>query len=428
MNLTIEKVIYGGNGLARLNDQAVFVPFTLPGEVVEATDAGVKDGVATAQLEAVLQPSDDRVAAACDHFTACGGCHLQQASYKAQLTIKRGILRETLERAGVSDLPAIATLSAEPWGYRNRIRLRIAKHDGALRVGYLRRGTLEFLPVHMCPIAAPLLWRAAESLLTLNENPWIQDAEEVELFANDDLTKLQLMLFLSRQPKGSFNSFCESLQQQLPELIGAGVSIMEGASRGRKTQRFRPGPSWGATGMNYHVANESYWVSRGGFFQVNRSLLSDLVHLVTHSRSGSLAWDLYAGVGLFSRVLAKNFSAVVAVEAAAEDLQRSFRGNGRRAIEATTVEFLRRAVLERDRPDLIVLDPPRAGAGAEVCSLLARMRTPEIVYVSCDPITLGRDLKLMVDSGYRLCALHLVDMFPQTYHQETVAVLRYTAT
>ena len=149
-----------------------------------------------------------------------------------------------------------------------------------------------------------------------------------------------------------------------------------------------------------------------------------LFELVADGRHGSLAWDLFAGVGLFSRALARGFQQVVAVEAAANDLANSFKGSGKHAVQATTVEFLRGAVVQRSRPDLIVMDPPRAGVGAEVCSLLARVSAPEIVYVSCDPVTLARDLKLLVGSGYKVVELNLVDMFPQTFHLETIAVLR----
>ncbi|HEY9137690.1 MAG TPA: 23S rRNA (uracil(1939)-C(5))-methyltransferase RlmD, partial [Terriglobus sp.] len=320
--------------------------------------------------------------------------------------------------------------SGEPWHYRNRIRIRFARNDGKLQAGYLRRGTTEFLPVHMCPIAAPFLWRTVEALLALKGDAarWMEAAEEAELFTNEDQSKLQLTLFIRRLSSGNFDSFCEALKTDLPELTGAGTAIFESQARGRKTQRFRTGPTWGTPGLNYRVGEENYWVSRGGFFQVNRTLLEELVKLVTRGRSGELAWDLYAGVGLFSRVLTKSFANVVAVEAAAEDLARSFRGKGQRAVAATTVEFLRQAFLERDRPQLVVLDPPRAGVGSEVCTLLARLRPAQIVYVSCDPVTLGRDLKQMVDSGYRLCELHMVDLFPQTFHQETVAVLNHSAT
>jgi 23S rRNA (uracil1939-C5)-methyltransferase len=176
--------------------------------------------------------------------------------------------------------------------------------------------------------------------------------------------------------------------------------------------------------LSYAADGEKYWVSRGGFFQVNRYLVDELVRIVATGRHGALAWDLYAGVGLFSRALKAGFDEVVAVEAAADDLTKTFKGNGRHAVAATTVEFLRGAVVQRERPELVVMDPPRAGVGAEVCALLGRVGAKEMVYVSCDPVTLGRDLKAMVDFGYRINELHLVDLFPQTFHQETVVVLR----
>ena len=176
--------------------------------------------------------------------------------------------------------------------------------------------------------------------------------------------------------------------------------------------------------MHYSAAGEDYWVSRGGFFQINRFLVDELVRLVTAGRRGAIAWDLYAGVGLFSRALAKAFQQVTAVEAAASDLSRSFKGPGKRAVESTTVDFLRSAVVQRERPELIVMDPPRAGVGVEVCALLARISSPEIVYVSCDPVTLARDLKALLAAGYKLAEIHMVDMFPQTFHLETVVILR----
>jgi len=277
----------------------------------------------------------------------------------------------------------------------------------------------------MCPIAAPVLWRAAKTLLALSDNAtqWLRSAEEIELFTTPEERAVQITIFVQREPRG-FAEFCATLKEKLPELAGAGVAMIDSVGRRRKSLRARAGSSWGAQGVNYEVSGERYWVSRGGFFQVNRYMIGSLLEIVTKGRSGGLAWDLYAGVGLFSRALAKNFAEVVAVEAAAEDLARSFHGKGRRSVPATALEFLRQAVVERERPDLVVMDPPRAGVGSEVCALLARIRPHEIVYVSCDPTTLGRDLRAMVDSGYRLHELHMVDMFPQTFHQETVAVLR----
>jgi 23S rRNA (uracil1939-C5)-methyltransferase len=430
MKLAIEKVVYGGAGLARRENGAdvetVFVPFTLPDEVIEAELSESKGGVREASLVQIMEPSVDRVEARCIHFGVCGGCQYQHAIYDAQLELKRTILKETLGRAGLEEFPEIETHSAQPWEYRNRIRLRVDRVDGELRVGYLRRGSTEFLPIKMCPIAAPVLWRAAQVLLeSMKAFPhWAAATREVEFFTTGDEQKLQMTLFVSAQPVKGFDAFCTAVQETVPELVSAGVQVLQGSAGSRKMQRTRAGAEWGMAGLSNKVGDESYWVGRGGFFQVNRFLISRLVELATRGRSGKLAWDLYAGAGLFSQVLARNFDEVVAVEVQKGSLEVNLRGPGKRAIAATTVDFLRQAALERDRPELIVMDPPRAGVGAEVCELLARVKPPEVVYISCDPTTLGRDLSMMVDSGYKVNQLHLVDMFPQTFHQETVAVLR----
>ena len=192
----------------------------------------------------------------------------------------------------------------------------------------------------------------------------------------------------------------------------------------------------GASGLNYCVAvspppDETYWITRGGFFQTNRFLLETLVELVCNDadqpRSGTLAWDLFAGVGLFSRVLARSFTQITAVEAnptAVADLRAALTrsGSASTVCESTTLDFLTRAILDRDRPDLIVLDPPRAGVGLEACEFLTRIAAPTLLYVSCDPTTLARDLTAL-QPFYNIRALHLVDLVPQTFHLETVAIL-----
>jgi 23S rRNA (uracil1939-C5)-methyltransferase len=438
MKLRIEKAVYGGAGLAHQAEEGstgrtVFVPFTLPGELVEARLTESRGGVADAELTEVLEASRERTAPPCVHFGECGGCHYQHATYEAQLALKTDILRETLERSGLTDLPEVQVHAGEPWGYRNRIRLRVAEVEGLPRVGYLRRGSNDFLPVTMCPIAAPVLWRAAEALLNLSEDAagarWLRAVVEVEFFATKDEPTLQMTVFV-RQKLGpdlvaGFGSFCERLRGLLPELVGAGAMLLrpEGSQQARRLERPRAIAAWGAEGLSYAVGQEKYWVSRNGFFQVNRFLVEELVRMVTAGRRGTLAWDLYAGVGLFSRALKDGFDEVVGVEAAADDLVKSFKGPGRRAVAATTLEFLRGAVVQRETPELVVMDPPRAGIGAEVCTLLGRVRAKAMVYVSCDPVTLARDLKALVDFGYTIKELHLVDMFPQTFHQETVVVL-----
>lgn len=433
MKLRIEKGVYGGSGLARQTEgrgagKAVFVPFGLPGELVEGRLTEKKNGFDEASLLRVIEPSGDRVKPGCAHFGLCGGCQYQHAEYAAQVAMKVEILRDTLERVGIADLPEIEAHCGEPWGYRNRVRLRIQTSGESLQVGYSRRGSNEFLAVRECPIAAPLLWRAAQAFVEIGREGsvagrWAREAAEVEFFSTGDEAKLQMTVFVRKERVGGFGELCERLRVVVPELAGAGVSLITGDAS-RRAQKVRPLQGWGADGFSYAVGDEEYWVNRGDFFQINRRLIDELVEAVTAGRKGSIAWDLYAGVGLFSRALACGFKQVTAVEAAGENLEQSFKGKGRRAVSATTVEFLRQAVLERERPELVVMDPPRAGVGAEVCSLLARIAANEVVYVSCDPVTLARDLKVLVGHGYRLAEAHLFDLFPQTYHLETVVVLR----
>ncbi|NYF53798.1 23S rRNA (uracil(1939)-C(5))-methyltransferase RlmD [Tunturiibacter gelidoferens] len=429
MKLQIEKAIYGGAGLAHQADgESIFVPFVLPGELVEVEIRQQKKNFEEASLLRVLKDSENRVQPPCIHFGECGGCHYQHAQYPAQVEMKVSILQEAMERAGLKTLPEIQSHAAPPWAYRNRMRLRLEEVGPTLRAGYNRRGTNEFLAIQECPITAPLLWRATQSLLQLaTENPadrrWLSSAAEVEFFTTADEAKMQMTILVRKDQLG-LTSLCERMRQFVPELVGAGSALLKPSGPQRQIQKPRPLESWGTQGLSYQVENEDYWVSRGSFFQINRFLIDELIRIVATNRQGLLAWDLYAGVGLFSRALTKTFQQVVAVEATGADLINSFKGTGRRAIESTTVEFLRNAVVQRERPQLIVMDPPRAGVGAEVCSLLARILSPEIVYVSCDPVTLARDLKMLVDAGYKLEELHLVDLFPQTFHLETIVVLR----
>jgi 23S rRNA (uracil1939-C5)-methyltransferase len=436
VDVRIERVVYGGFGIARSSPtgsdselSASFVPFTLSGELVEAMPSGAKDGL---KLLRVLEASNERVLPGCPHFGICGGCHLQMASYPEQLRIKEEVLRESLTRAGVVDLPDIAKHAAEPWHYRNRIRLHVTHQENRVRFGYRERASESILPITTCPIAAPLLWRAAEAMINAaphdaNVRRWLESSAEVEFFCNADMSRLQITLLCTAShtpPAAHFQEAFARLQTDIPELAGAGALQIHP----RTGQAQRELGSWGAPGLNYDVSGERYWIARGGFFQVNRFLLPEMVELVCGDQRGDIAWDLFAGVGLFARILARSFEQVTAVEAnpsAARELAASMRRLGvqHRSVTAIILNYLREAVLQRERPDLIVLDPPRAGAGVEVCQLLARIAPHRMVYVSCDPVTLGRDL-VALQSDYKIEALHLVDLFPQTYHQEAVVKLR----
>jgi 23S rRNA (uracil1939-C5)-methyltransferase len=417
--LTIEKPIYGGAFLARDEGKAVFVSLTLPGEQVRVRIVEDKRSHAVAEAEKIVSTSADRVAPACRHFGVCGGCNYQHATYEAQLGLKQAILRETLERAGVPAPERIEVLSGEPWGYRNRIRLAF---DASGNPGYRSRRSHAVVPIAECGIAAQLLVSAALAVgaFTRELAPGARPAE-ISLFCDKDESALLMDFFAAGTAKFPFEHLCGELAAQIPQIAGAELIAEDREGRpGRTVAR------WGAGSVTYQAAGFGYRVDHGAFFQVNRWLVDEFVDCVVEGHAGSLAWDLFAGVGLFARRLAAQFSRVIAVEsspASTTALAQNLFGTSSSAVKSTTLEFLRRAPRSQ-RPDLIVLDPPRTGLDAESAKLLGKIAAPSVVYVSCDPATLARDLRALVGNGYAIESLTLADLFPQTFHLESIVRLR----
>jgi len=422
LKLRIEKAIYGGAGLAREQGRAVFVPFTLGGEVVEAHMVVEKNGYATAEVDTILEPSPARREAPCPYFGRCGGCHYQHAEYGAQVEMKLSILRETLERAHIGGIPDIAPVTAEPFGYRNRVRLHIQREPFALCYKY--RKSHANLAISGCPITAPSLQSAIETLGREGEALGIGGwADEMELFTDAEQSKMLAAFWTKNDAKEAKRRLTEcwpKLCSAVPGLVGAGVFS---SAQGRRVSRLVAGT--GEDSLLYRCGAQSWRVSLGSFFQVNRFLIERLVQLVTVGERGRVAWDLYAGVGLFSKPLTAHFDEVVAVESAQSavaDLRFNLKGSRHRVIAAETAGFLRDAVAA-PAPDLVIVDPPRSGLGREVTSILGKLQPRNITYVSCDPATLSRDLAALLESGYRLGKMHLVDLFPQTFHLESVTHL-----
>jgi 23S rRNA (uracil1939-C5)-methyltransferase len=438
LNLTIEKLIYGGDGLARLpadekgRGKAVFVPFVLAGEKIDASLVEEKPGFARARVDAIVQASAERIEPQCPYFARCGGCHYQHTSYENQLKIKTEILRENLRRLAKLELASeIEVHASPPWGYRNRTRLQV-RTEGEFALGYFRAASHELLPVEECPISSPLVNRALAGLWKFGRSGSVpHELREIELFANDDDSKLQAELYVEghadKPPKTrTAEEFVEALRTELPELVTAYIFVrtiaaLRGA-RGHITEE----PAWtlGPGEFRYRTKTAAFRVSGGSFFQVNRFLVEELVRIVTTNRSGELALDLYAGVGLFTATLAKEFGHIVAVESshsAAGDLSYN-SGPNVKTVRATVDEYLRGRGAKL-RPELVVLDPPRAGLGDRVARGVAKIDARRVMYVSCDPATLARDLVTLIAGGWRVERVHLVDLFPQTYHIESVVEL-----
>ncbi|MGA3048560.1 MAG: 23S rRNA (uracil(1939)-C(5))-methyltransferase RlmD [Terracidiphilus sp.] len=421
--VTIEKPIYGGAFMARIDGKATFVPLTLPGEQARIRIVENKRGYATAEAEQIVAIAPERVAPKCSHFGICGGCHYQHADYVTQLNFKQTILRETLQRGGVQPPEEIAVLPtpvlSQSWAYRNRIRLAF---DARGNFGYRGLRSHSVVSIRECPIAAPLLIEAARAFAEAarQSSPPLH-ITELSLFCNADETALLASVFVASLPKIRFDELAEAVHERVPALQGA-----ELVAQGNAGERSGTLAKWGATSIPYRAADFDYRVDHGAFFQVNRWLVDALVDCVTAGQSGSLAWDLFAGVGLFARRLASTFARVIAVESASSAiaaLQENLDGTSATAVHAATLDFLR-LPRQSGRPDLIVVDPPRTGLGAEITGSLAQIAAPSLVYVSCDPATLARDLNALVAAGYQIESLALADLFPQTFHLETVVHLR----
>ena len=415
----IEKPIYGGAFLARVDGKATFVPLALPGEQARVRIVEEKRSYATAEPEEILAAAPERVVPGCRHFGVCGGCQYQHATYEAQLGFKQAILRETLERGGVNLPEKIDVLAGNPWHYRNRIRLAF---DAAGRVGYRARRSHDLVPISECPIAGPQLVKAALSAAEiLRDMKMVLRPTEISLFSNAEETDLLASIFVRGSSTRGFDQLFGEWKKRIPALIGA-----ELVEEGRASQTPRTIVQLGEASLTYRAGGFDYRVDHGAFFQVNRWLIDEFVNRVTANRQGGLAWDLFAGVGLFARKLAEKFEHVVAVESApmaTEALKDNLEGTAATCVKADTLAFLK-ARGKTATPDLIVADPPRTGLGGETTSLLAEVGAPGIMYVSCDPATLARDLRALIESGYALGSVTLVDLFPQTFHLESVVELR----
>ncbi|HNY39970.1 MAG TPA: class I SAM-dependent RNA methyltransferase [Bryobacteraceae bacterium] len=393
--VTVEKWVYGGSGLVRIDGQIAFVPFALPGERVRLGAVKRRASVLEAELAGITESSPDRIEAQCPVFGRCGGCQYQHAPYEYQLARKVEIVAETLKRVGKIEPPeTIGTISAEPWQYRNRNQFRIDR----ARIGYLAAGSHKLVDIDECPISSPVINQALRSIKKKMHDPhWPRFLRSVELFTNGE--QVMLNALETDGDRRLARGFFEWLDQWVP---GAAAGALE-----------------------YEVGGFAYRVSHGSFFQVNRHLVCHLVEAAMGGAEGPSALDLYAGVGLFTVALAKRFERVAGVEShggAVRDMEHNAgrSGGAIRVHRAQAEQYLEQL---KKAPDFVLADPPRSGLGRGVVGHLLRLSPPRLNIVSCDPPTMARDTAALIAGGYRLKKATLVDMFPQTYHIETVVEL-----
>ena len=426
LELRFEKPVYGGDFLAHQDGKAVFAPFALPGETARVEIVELKRNFARGRVVGERDASPDRVEPKCSHFGRCGGCHYQHATAEQQIAFKKSILEETLRRNGIAAAVPIEILTGPSWEYRNRIRLVVGMDagGGSFRLGYRARFSHEIIAIHECHVSAPVLLlcahRIAQSLL---QHGCLQDEMEMELMTTpkEDAVMATLLVRSSEVGQEIRSRLDAVLSEQNAEVVGVTVAVKSEEDYARVLAHA------GENALRFSVGGIEYAVPAGAFFQVNRLLLESFRDLVTREARGETAWDLFAGVGFFARALEQKFESVVAVEsseASFPSLQQSLSKSRSRAVLKTTQSFLEENRLQREpAPDWIVFDPPRAGLEAKCCSLLNAIYAPRMTYVSCDPTTMARDLKWLTEERFQIDSIHLVDLFPQTFHFESVVQL-----
>jgi len=406
IRLSLSDMAHGGEALGRYQGKVVFVPYALPGERVEAEIVQDKPKYARAHLSRVISPSPRRVQPRCQHFGDCGGCQWQHIGYPAQLQLKGSILQNQLQRVGKFARPPLRPIveSSDPWGYRNVAHLVVGPGPGGGGVlGYRAAESHRVVPVAECPILAPTL----EKLLADFELDF-PDLTEVSLRVGVHTGDLLVALRVRghRWPALEIDQpvSCVLLARGAPPVVVCGDETLVEEVKGRR----------------YRISAES-------FFQVNTAQAATLVDLVSEALSvddDDVVVDLYCGVGLFACALAPLAGHLIGIEVnrvAAEDARHNAADLPAVTIHGGRVEDVLPTV--EDVVDAAVLDPPRGGCSPQALEALIQHRPRRIAYVSCDPATLARDLRALVEAGYALRWVRPVDMFPQSYHVESVSLL-----
>lgn len=380
LSVLIERIVPGGAGLAHADGLTIFTGLAAPGDRLRVRINQTRGRVAFASILEVIEPSPLRVEPPCPYFGRCGGCDFQQLSYEAQLEAKVSIIRDCLRRIARITPPEEIPITASPnaWHYRSRAQWQSdAEHK---RLGYFERGSHKVCDVVECPVIVPELQAALSHLRELMQGGTLPRSSEFQAVAGDEGASLT-------PPVGP------TFKQEVSRRVG----------------------EW------------RYSFKADGFFQINHALLPALIEAAIGPARGHLALDLYCGVGLFTLPLAQRFAEVVGVESsdaaishARSNLQDAGPANVTFAC-ARVSDWLKQSPLAP--VDFLLLDPPRAGAEEGATHSILALSPAHISYVSCDPATLSRDLKHLIEGGYRLDSISAFDMFPQTHHVETVAHL-----
>ena len=417
LRVNIEKLVYGGLGLARHNGKTLFVRFAAPKELVDVEIVKEKKDYAEGVIKNVVIPSVDRREAPCPYYGICGGCQIQHLEYESQVKAKREILLENLERIGkLKEVNYIGEIpSRKEFNYRTRVQFKV--QEG--KIGFYRWNEKEVVDINECLLAHEKINTLIPQLRKLAEA--ISDLQEIHVNyspTRDEFTIKVLTITHTDE------SLLEALKGDiLPEnVVGLGNYGKVGNTQ---VKRY-------AIGREHIFIDVDKWkfrVSMDSFFQVNYTLWEDFIkEVLEFSGKYRKAIDLHCGVGFFTIPLSEQGNFIEGADAnpsAIKDAEYNARLNDRDNVvftELTAYKFLKKRAGEI--LELVVLDPPRSGLLREEIDLLVKNKPDRIVYISCNPSTLARDLKMLIRGGYELVGVKLIDNFPQTYHIESISLLK----
>jgi 23S rRNA (uracil1939-C5)-methyltransferase len=417
----IESVAFKGYGVARIDGKVVFVPYTMTGDEARIEITEEKKTYSTARLNEIIKPSPGRVTPPCPYFGTCGGCQWQHIDYSIQTEQKKEILIQTLRRlGGMNEIPPVGVVpSPKPYDYRIRVQLKVK----GKAMGYYQEKSHQIVDIDRCPISYPLVNQIIQKLR--EELNALSSMEEVEINVSPEEGK-GVLLFHPHSTNQGTETFTKELLRSQPILRGIAIAQKEGHQLfGDPTLNFTIPLSQGREKRQLKLR-----ISPGSFSQVNPEQNQRLVQTVlqfSEVNHEDRIFDFYAGAGNLSLSLAMKGREVLGIEEnrmAFEDAQFNAGRNG-----IKNCHFIQGKVEDvlldwrREPPDLIVLDPPRTGCKT-ILDQVVRLKPKKIIYVSCEPTTFARDLHLFSERGYSLQRLSLIDMFPQTYHMETVGLLK----
>ena len=430
LTLKVEKLIYGGWGLARcyesegLSAQVILIPDVLPGEEVKARLTARRKGYAKAELIEVLTPSPHRCHPPCPVFGTCGGCHLQHMNHTAQLADKQTMLQETLQRMGqisASPLPMIA--APEPYHYRHRVQFKLLQQGHSLKMGFYQRETHELVTIEGCPILHSEIERALKILQESIQDglPFMRHPTEMHLQYSAHTGQFLIVFYAEGVMPAGLTEFYTNLKAHLP-LAGM-VAYSQNQRREVRGQPF----------LLYHLKGMTFRISDQSFAQPNWSMnqiITDQILAYAQLKGDETVLELYSGMGNFSLFLAQQARRVISLESspqAMKDAEYNVRLNQVSHLELHHCHVQKGLTQLLKNPptlSLVLLDPPRQGAGQSILKQICSLQPTRILYLSCDPTTLTRDLKSLLLQGYHLRRIQPFDLLPQTYHLEVLAELQ----